>query len=187
MQRILCLLPAVALVALGTSSPNAARKCGRQQVIAGPGRIVPLMSIDGVVIQPGTVHPMSNVVGTDIYSVDIICMDAKDSTFNRTQGVAIISVWTKSGPAPRVTEALDVIRQAQDSSFARNGRYISAVSEIRFPENMKPVQMTLEAGPKGWVARTTLPRFLQTCMMFDGTLAAQPAGAPRKAACQREY
>jgi hypothetical protein len=178
MKKLLVLVPMVALLGAGTSTTVAARKCG-----ALPPGGKPIFAIDGVVQPSGVGVTPAPVAEGDIVFVDIICMDPKDSSFNRTHGVSLISAWTKSGPAPRVEEALSVIRAAQDAQFARNGRYISSVESIRFPESMKPVSVTLVADRKGWIARTTLPRYLRTCMMFDGTVAAPPRTGPRTSEC----
>jgi hypothetical protein len=190
MTRALALLPALALIGLGASAPNessAARKCGQRFTDADPRSNAPVYALDGAVIQPGTVGPMSNVRSDNIHSVEFICLNPKDSTFNRSSGVTIISIWTKTSPAPRVAEALEIVRQAQDAQFAKNGRYLSVAKEIPLPETMKGVIVTLEGGPSGWIARTTVPRLLRTCVMFDGTVADAPAGAPRKAKCEIDY
>jgi hypothetical protein len=187
MTRLPALVPVLALAYLGAGTPSAARKCGQRFTNADPRSNVPVYSLDGAVIQPGTARPMTNVGGDNVYSVDIICMNPTDSTFNRSSGVTIISIWTKTSPAPRIAEALEIVRQAQDAQFAKDGRYIETASQIPLPENMKGVVVTLEAGPRGWIARTTVPRLLKSCVMFDGAVAANTQGAPRRAACRDDY
>ena len=176
--RVLCLAPALALLGVGASAPDLALKCGGATAPGGK----PLVSIDGVIRSPDYLSSIK-LTAEDIHGIDIVCMNPKDSTFNRTHGWGVASIWTKQGPAPRVEEALDVIREAQDAHLAKHGRYILALEEIRFPESMKPVRVTMDADKSGWTARTTLPRLLRTCTMFDGTLAVPLPNEPRKPAC----
>jgi hypothetical protein len=176
--RVLCLAPALALLSIGASAPHAAFKCGGATQPGGKA----LLSIDGVIRWTEDLSSIK-LPEKDIHSVDILCMDPRDSTLNRTHGWGVVSVWTKQGPAPRVEEALDVIRDEQDAHLAKHGRYILALEDIRFPESMKPVRMTMDADKSGWIARTTLPRLLRTCTMFDGTVAAPPPNQSRKTAC----
>jgi hypothetical protein len=179
---VLFLAPALALVGVGASAPYVALKCGG---VTAPGG-KPLFSIDGV-IRSTEDSARINLKKEDIHRIDIVCLNPKDSTFNRTHGWGVASIWTKQGPAPRVEEALDVIREAQDAHLAKHGRYILALEEIRFPESMKPVRISMDADKNGWIARTTLPRLLRTCTMFDGAAAEPLPKEPRKPACVSDF
>jgi hypothetical protein len=176
--RVLSLAPALALLSVGASMPDVAMKCGG---VTAPGG-KPIVSIDGVIRSPDYVSPIE-LTELDIHRIDIVCMNPEDSTFNRTRGWGVVSIWTRQGPAPRVEEALAVIREAQDAHLAKHGHYIVALEDIRFPENMKPVHMTMDADRRGWIARTTLPRLLRTCTMLDGTVAVPLPNEPRKPRC----
>jgi hypothetical protein len=183
MKRILYLLPVVVLAGLGTTAPNAARKCGTPI----PSMAQMLKAIDGVIVAPPDSAALAKVKSEDIYSMDLVCMNPLDSTFSRSRGITVMSIWMKTGPAPRITEALDVVRQAQDSSLARTGRYISSGAEIQLPANMRGISVALEASAEGWIARTTVPRLLRTCVMFDGRVPERTQGAPRKSVCAYDH
>jgi hypothetical protein len=177
-MRFLFLAPALAVLGVGASVRDVSLKCGG---LTAPGG-KPLISIDGVITSQDYVSSIK-ARAEDIYRIDIVCMNPTDSTFNRTHGWGVVSIWTKQGPAPRVEQALDVIREAQDAYFAKQGRYLAALDDIRFPENMKTVRVTMDVDKTGWIARTTLPRLLRTCTMFDGTMAAPLPNEPRKPVC----
>jgi hypothetical protein len=174
--HLLWFLPALALPVGGTSTPGAALKCG---LLAPDGS--PMYAVDGVLQSR---EGISGFQPEDLYRVDIVCMDPKDSTFNRTAGFAVLSIWTMEGPAPRVPEALDIIRDAQDKHFAKYGRYIAAVEDIQLPESMKAVRITLNADENGWIAHSTFPRLLRRCVMFDGAVATPLAGEARESVCE---
>ena len=179
--RVLSLASALALLGVGASAPAVVFKCGGGTAPGGK----PLLSIDGVM--RWTEDPSSiNVPEKDIHSIDILCMNPKDSTLNRTHGWGVVSIWTKQGPAPRVEEALDVIRGEQDAHLAKHGRYIVALEDIRFPESMKPVRVTMTADKSGWIARTTLPRLLRTCTMYDGTVTGPLPKPARMTTCMSD-
>jgi hypothetical protein len=183
MRHALVILPVVALIGLGSTAPNAARKCGTPV----PSVSQMLKAIDGVMLGTPDSALFAKLKSEDIYSMDFVCMNPLDSTFSKSRGVTVLSIWMKTGPAPRITEALDVVRQAQDSSFAHSRRYIQTGAEIQLPAIMRGISVVIEASADGWVARTTVPRLLKTCEMFDGKVATATAGAPRKSRCTNDY
>ena len=161
--RAFAIVPVVAVAAAMIPTGSTMIKCG---TLSPNG---PLLGVDGVVTGPvSRDKPLGNLAKEDVYSIDIMCVDPVDSTFNRTHGWQLISLWTMQGPAPRLKEALNLIRDAQDAHYARHGRYITKLEEIPLPETMKPLRITLQADKKGWIARATVRQLLTTCSISDG-------------------
>src|SRR5687768_10519099 len=95
--RTFAIVPIVAVAAAMIPQHGAMLKCGT----ASPDG--PLFAVDGVVMGPSTREkPFGNVAKENVYSLEIMCMDPVDSTFNRTHGRQLISLWTMQGPAPRL-------------------------------------------------------------------------------------
>jgi hypothetical protein len=177
-MRALAIVPMVAVMAAMIPRSDAVMKCGSQS----PNGL--LFAIDGLITAPKDgVSPLKSLAQENVYSLAVLCMDPVDSTFNYTRGWQLISVWTMQGPAPRLKDALNLIRDAQDAHFAKHGKYITSLDQITLPETLKPLRITLKGDAKGWIASATVPRLLSTCSMFDGTIATPLYIGPRHIDC----
>ena len=185
MLRAMPALSAIAVAIALLPEPTAPRKCGTPVPPGGP-----FIAIDGVVV--GQLEQQSKpwtdygVAREDVYSLEILCMDPKDSTFVRGRGLPLVSIWTLSGPAPRLKDALDMVRAAQDAHYAKHGAYMKTLDNIRLPENMQRIRLTMRAVDKGWIARATVPNLLSTCSMFDGEVATALHIGPRHVVCESD-
>src|SRR5688572_20908020 len=123
MLRALPALSAIAVAIAILPEHTAPLKCGTPVPPGGP-----FIAVDGVVVgqleqqsKPGTDY---GVAREDLYSLEILCLDPKDSSFVRGRGLPLVSMWTLSGPAPRLKNALDMVRDAQDAHYAKHGVYM---------------------------------------------------------------
>ena len=170
MKRALLLAPAVLVVSAAALADTTPAKCGGQNT-------APLVAIDGVITALHMDSIMQQVPRENLYSLAIVCMNPQDSTFNRRQGINVISLWTVQGPAPRVKTALGEIRDAQAAYFAREGRFATTLKEIAFHDPTGRLTVSLDADDKGWTARATVPRLLETCAVSGGAAAPEPGAA----------
>lgn len=85
------ILVAVALAVLHPPPESSALKCSGY-------RPEPLVAVNGTFVD--TTLPELGLDRSEIFQVDIVCMDPADSSFNRERGTPVISVWTHDGPAP---------------------------------------------------------------------------------------
>ena len=176
--RAFAIVPAVAVAAALNPYDSTLLKCG---TLSPNG---PLLGVDGVLTGPvNRDKPLGDIAKENVYSIDILCVDPVDSTFNRTHGWQLISLWTMQGPAPRLKEALAVIRDEQDAHHARHGSYITKLEEIPLPETMKPLRITLQVDKKGWIARATVRQLLSTCSVYDGEVSNPPYIGARQIDC----
>jgi hypothetical protein len=184
MLRTLQLTPLLALFSINTLTPApvpAPVKCG------GPGPNGTHYVVNGIITAGMNDAKIRGIGSNNTFLSDVLCMNPQDSTFNRSTGEWVVSVWTKDGPAPHVVLALDLIRYEQDIYFKRNKRYMSAATDIVLPLGMERVRVTLQGDEHGWVAHTTIPRLMQTCTMFDGRVYATGAATePRRVVCKRD-
>jgi hypothetical protein len=157
------IVPVIALLGAATFHSDSARKCGRP---IGPGE--PLFAVDGVIRGPATDASMSTVDKGDLYSVEVLCLNAKDSTFVRGEGIPLISVWTKSGPVSHLKPVLAAILEAQDGHFRKSSTYIAALDGIKLPARSDRVRVTLQLEDGGWIATSTVDRLMMKCRVFDG-------------------
>jgi hypothetical protein len=161
--RSLLIAPALLLIGASAASFESPRKCGGLL----PGA-KPLVALDGTIINV----PMTDL-GVDpdnVLELQIVCMNPRDSTFNRKTGVSVISVWTKQGPVPHLKPTLEAVLEAQDEQFSRNATYFSSTYAMALSRRPEQVRMTLEGSEKGWIAAVTIDRYLATCYVFDGAV-----------------
>ena len=162
--RSLQIAPALLLIGASAASFEFPRKCGSL-----PPGARPVLAVDGTIM---SVDPMTDL-GVDpdsVLELQVVCMNPRDSTFNRTTGVPVISVWTKQGPVPHLQPTLEAVLEAQDEQFSRNATYFSSTDHVALPYRPEQVRMTLEGRENGWIAAVTVDRYLSTCYVFDGAV-----------------
>ena len=181
--RMLPLAPVLALAMLGATGREAPKKCGTQ----GPTGMIYFVNGD---VKPGFTRDDLSKLKDNTFWLEHLCMDPQDSTLYRLNAPGAVgywttSVWTNDGPGPHVLLALDHIRYAQNRHFKQHKRYINSASEIVMPQGMERVRVTVQGDERGWVAHTTIPRFMQTCTMFEGDVYhTGPATVPGRVQCK---
>lgn len=172
----LALAPALASPAANTKGPALDMKCGPQ-----PEGTVPLIAVDGEILDLAPeerrgADALDGIVDRDdMFWLQIVCMDARDSTFRRRgTGLPVISLWTKQGPAGQMAPALAELAEAQDRHFERRGRYIDELADIEAFELPARVEIELAAEADWWVATARTERFLGQCTTGGGTSVSYP-------------
>ena len=172
-------VPVVALIAGLASGSGEARKCGRTTNHGG------LVAIDGVITAVRPDSLMKHLNADDLQSIEIVCMNPQDSTFNRSSGIPVVSVWTKNGPIAQVKATLSVILAAQDAHHRRESKYIDGLEKIELPASSSRLRVSMKASNHGWVAEATFERMLATCFVFDGTWPGMTGSrTPRTMVCE---
>lgn len=169
----------IALLDGPSTEPLASElKCGLQ-----PEGTTALIAIDGVIqgalpegdqrfdLSSDDDKPLNGRVDReDLFWVQVVCMDPRDSTFRRGgSGVGVISVWTKDGPAGQMTPALSEIVEAQERHFEHEGRYLEDLSAIDGFAAPERVEIELQTEPDWWIATARTERFLGQCTARGGT------------------
>ena len=178
LARSLQIAPALLLIGASAGSFESPRKCGS---LPPGGR--PILAVDGTIMN---VDPMVDLVvdPDNVLEVHVVCMNPRDSTFNRKTGIPVISLWTKQGPVPHLEPTLEAVLEAQDEQFSRNASYVSSTDATALPARPEQVRMTLEGSEKGWIAAVTIDRYMSTCYVFDGAVRPPyPHLEPRRPSC----
>jgi hypothetical protein len=174
------LVPALLLVAaapFSMSSPD--RKCGPQ-----PARQDPVVLVDGVIVKTKPASVLQDLGPGEVHSIEILCMDPRDSTLNHSHGIPAVSILTKAGLISTAKRTLAAIVDAQDAHFRRESEYLAGLERISLPPRPAQVHVAMEAGRTGWVARATIDGLPETCVVYDGDIAAPAAGLlPGHARC----
>ena len=167
--RAIIVAPALWAFALYGATPDATRKC---RSTVEPGKY--LIALDGVISEqkPGD-NPIQNVNKDDIESIEVACLNPRDSTVTREAGIPIVIVWTK-GAIQQLKGTLTAIVTAQDEQHRRTAKYASDIADLRLPATTAKLRISVEAGERGWIARGTMPLHTSTCVVFDG----EPPGSP---------
>lgn len=182
----LALVPA--LVAPTADKGSATRaavhmKCGPQ-----PEGTTALVAIDGVIqgalpeddqgleLSSNAERPLyGGVDREDLFWVQIVCMDRRDSTFHLGgNGIPVASVWTKQGPVGRMSPALEQLVEEQEQRFETYGAYARDLAEIESFRSPDRVEIELDAGPNWWLATARTERFLGQCTVGGGTAGGPP-------------
>ncbi|CAN5709951.1 hypothetical protein BH23GEM9_BH23GEM9_17610 [soil metagenome] len=162
---------------ISTWSNGTVLKCGPQ-----PENTVPLVAIDGAFVASS--DPWRHVDRDSIYSLEILCMNPQDSTFHRTVGVPVISIWTMHGPLPQLKAVLALLPEAQDAYFSRHAEYFSDLSAVPRLEPPAPARIVVETSARGWIATGSIDRLLQVCVVYDGaTEPPSPELSRRRVTC----
>lgn len=129
----------------------------------------------GLVLADGSVLEQS-----DIFRIEIACMNPRDSTFTSDMliGVGVVSIWTKRGPAARLEPTLAAIIRAQQAHFERHGSYATTLDDLDLPPVDAAIQIALEAQPNGWSVTSSIRRFSQQCFAFAGDIEPPYYGVP---------
>lgn len=165
------LLPTVVVMGITFSPPSSPLKCDRQ-----PPEGKPLVAIDGEL----TDQTVDDINREEIRSLEIVCMNPEDSTFNRSRGIPVISIWTRGGPASYLESTLTAILEAQDAHFRTHSTYLDKLSEIELPERPATMRVTLDAEDSGWVATAAIDRMLTKCVVYDGEVSRPHPRVPRR-------
>ena len=180
---MLRLAPIFALLASAVTPREPLQKCGSQ----GPNGMIYFVNGD---VRPGFTKEDLSKQKDNTFSFEHLCMNPQDSTLYRMSspgatGYWATSVWTKDGPGPHILLALDHIRYVQNTHFRQHKTYITTAADIVLPQGMELVRVTLQGDAHGWIAHTTIPRFMQTCTMFDGVVQnTAPATEPGRVQCK---
>lgn len=183
MRRILFIAPALLLVGATLVRPDPIRKCGSGQK--------PLYAVDGVITELDTEVEdqlqrvdMTGSLTNRIMEIQVVCMNPQDSTFNRSRGIPVISIWTHDGPVGRIEPALEAILAAQDEHHRRTARYLDSLEglELDAPEQ---IHFTLELRDDGWIAEAVLQRYLHRCLVWDGESPPFHGYVARRPSCLR--
>lgn len=154
-------------------------KCG----LEGADR-EPLLAIDGELTEREPAEAGELLSQDEVELVEIVCLDARDSTFNASRGIPVVSIWTKDGPAGRLEPLLAAILEAQDAHFRRYATYLDDVSELQLPGRIHAIRVSLEADARGWIAWARVDRMLAACLVYDGEVGApRPRVEPRRPDC----
>lgn len=164
-------LPILVVMGVMLPPPDSPLKCDTE-----PPEGKPLVAIDGEL----TDRKPEEIDREEIRSIEIVCMNPRDSTFNRSHGIPVISIWTTGGPASYLEPTLMAILEAQDAHFGRHAEYLETLSEIELPERPSRMQVTLDATESGWVATASIDRMLATCVVYDGEVSVPHSRVPRR-------
>ncbi|MGH7459717.1 MAG: hypothetical protein ACREMA_01655 [Longimicrobiales bacterium] len=129
-----------------------------------------MVALDGAFITVDPDSILRDLKTEDILSIQIVCMDPQDSTFNRTHGIPVMLVRTKEGPASYVKRQLAAILAAQDAHFRRESTYISDLSRIALPFRAAQLRVSIDVRAKGWLAKATVEQSSLVCFVFSGDI-----------------
>ena len=155
------------------------RKCGVHWAGAGP---VTLM--DGVVVRNTPEAALRTVDPESVFSIEVACLNPKDSTLNRTSGIPAVSIVTKSGLQASIRRVLSTVVDLQDAHFRLHARYLEHVDPVVLPGRVERLRVEIEMGPDGWLARSDVAGLAVTCTVHVGSVPGAPSGvAPREPTC----
>ena len=168
--------PVLLLVAATSMLSESHFKCGSAQD--------PLFAIDGQIKGVATDSSWNGLSTNDIYWLQMVCVDPRDSTFRRGYGIPVISVWTTHGPASHLEPTLAAILEAQDANLRETSRYLRSVGEMDLPPRPAQVEVLMDVRESGWIATASVDRFLAKCYVFDGEIQAPHSRlSPRQPQC----
>jgi len=174
----LLVLALFALTSL-VSASSLPRKCGVQPVPANPVTLV-----DGVVVNQTPDAALKAVDPESVFSIEVACLNPKDSTLNRTTGIPAISIFTRLGLQASIRRMLTTVADLQGAHFRLHARYLEQMEPVLLPGRIEGVRVELEVSPDGWLARSTVEGLAVTCIVYVGTVPGAPTGvAPREPTC----
>jgi hypothetical protein len=171
----------LALFAVATlvSASSPPRKCGIQ-----PGTTNPVTLVDGAVVNQTPDAVWKVVDPESVFSIEVGCLNPKDSTLNRTTGIPAISIFTRLGMQASIKRMLTTVADLQGAHFRLHARYLEQLEPVLLPGRVERMRVELEVSPDGWLARYTVDGLGVTCIVYAGTVPGTPTGvAPREPTC----
>jgi hypothetical protein len=159
------------------SASSLPRTCGVQ-----PGHVDPVTLVDGVVVKQTPDAALKTVEPESVFSIEVLCLNPKDSTLNRTNGIPAVSIVTKLGLQTSIKRMLSGVVDLQDGYFRLHARYLEQIESLAVPGRTEKLRVDLQVTPHGWLASSKTEGL--TCLVYVGTVPGVPAGiAPREPTC----